>query len=335
MTIILTGANFYEMLAEAEQSSPQACAVSSFETVYKYPERLGSGYCRRIELCNGVLLEIFDYQLQEDLIHQMPEREHPWVEYGVQLSGHEHSEYGAGTEAGQSVLYSSGLAKGERSQYGQQHCLGMEVHFDADQLHLFFASPTGELPAELKPLMKQDDWQNFYPYRPLTLEMRRVAQQILDCPYEGLKRRMYLQGKVFELGALQLNPLLQQQTPAPSWQSLKPYDIERIHHAREILLANLDHPPSLVELARQVGISSNKLERQFRQVFGTTVFGYLRDRLMEKALQLLTESTVTVAMVASAVGYANAAKFAHAFKRRYGITPSQCRAGVKSLKQSI
>lgn len=329
MTIILNGADFQEMLEEAEQDSPQTHDISSFETVYKYPEKLGSGYCRGIELCNGVWLDIYDYHLQENLISRMPERDHPWVEYTIQLAGHWHSEYGGGAEAGQSFLWGSGLAKGERTLQAHQHCLQINVHIEADQLQLLFASPTGELPAELKPLVKQDDWQNSYASRPLTFEMRRVAQQILNCPYEGLKQRMFLQGKVFEMGALLIDPVIEdRQASNLPWQLLKLSDIERIYQAREILLANADQPPSLVELARQVGVSCNTLEHHFRQVFGTTVFGYLRDRRLEQARQLLTDTTLTVAAIASTVGYANAAKFAHAFKRKYGITPSQCRAGI-------
>ena len=61
----------------------------------------------------------------------------------------------------------------------------------------------------------------------------------------------------------------------------------RIHQAKDILIRQIDNPPSLLSLARQVGINDFKLKQGFRQVFGTTVFGYLHSHRMERAAQLL------------------------------------------------
>ncbi len=54
------------------------------------------------------------------------------------------------------------------------------------------------------------------------------------------------------------------------------------------MLRNISNPPSLIELARQVGINECTLKRGFRQIFGNTMFGYLHDYRMEQARQLLS-----------------------------------------------
>jgi AraC family transcriptional regulator, transcriptional activator of the genes for pyochelin and ferripyochelin receptors len=84
----------------------------------------------------------------------------------------------------------------------------------------------------------------------------------------------------------------------------------------------MDEPPSLLTLARQVGLNDFKLKRGFRQVFGTTVFGYLHEHRMERARQLLEERRLNVTAVACTVGYANPSHFAGAFKRKFGVNPS-------------
>lgn len=111
--------------------------------------------------------------------------------------------------------------------------------------------------------------------------------------------------------------------------TLKPKDIEKIHRARYILIFQQENPPSLLDLARQVGINDNKLKIGFRQVFGTTVFGYLHNHRMEIARQLLQDGKMRVAAVANAVGYANPGHFAAGFKRKFGVSPSECKAGNK------
>ncbi|WP_202925163.1 helix-turn-helix transcriptional regulator [Myxacorys almedinensis] len=103
--------------------------------------------------------------------------------------------------------------------------------------------------------------------------------------------------------------------------------IARIYHAKEILHSRLEQPPALLDLARQVGVSDRTLRRGFREVFGTTVVGYLTQQRMKQAELLLRERTCTVAEVANQFGYAHLGHFAAGFKRQFGMTPSECLAG--------
>ncbi|MGD1938720.1 MAG: helix-turn-helix transcriptional regulator [Cyanophyceae cyanobacterium] len=159
--------------------------------------------------------------------------------------------------------------------------------------------------------------------------MAIALQQILRCPYEGPTRRLYLESKSLELISLVLDHLKIQQ---PSFQdrqsspkrrrSLKPDDVRLIHQARDILTSRMDDPPSLLTLARLVGTNDHKLKQGFRQIFGTTVFGYLHGYRMERAAQLLQGNQMTVSGVAQAVGFSHRGCFAAAFKRKFGVNPS-------------
>lgn len=85
-------------------------------------------------------------------------------------------------------------------------------------------------------------------------------------------------------------------------------------------------------LARQVGLNDFKLKLGFRQVFGTTVFGYLHEHRMEQAQLLLQERRMNVEEVARTVGYANRSSFA-AFRKKFGINPKYYTRS--RLKQAI
>ena len=84
-------------------------------------------------------------------------------------------------------------------------------------------------------------------------------------------------------------------------------------------------PPSLLALARQVGLNDCKLKQGFRHLFGTTVFGYVHRCRMEAAKALLGDRDLNIAIVANRVGYASPSRFCHAFKRYTGLTPSDYR----------
>jgi AraC-like DNA-binding protein len=157
--------------------------------------------------------------------------------------------------------------------------------------------------------------------------MRSVVQQIIDCPFVGTTKRLYLQAKVFELMALQLEGMLNQQTATSG--TLKVETIARIHAAAEILRSRLDAPPAQTELAQMVGMSDRTLRRGFQSLFHTTVLGYVTEQRLLQAEQLLRQGC-TVAEVVHHCGYSNQGHFAAAFKRKFGITPKQCAMGQKS-----
>ncbi|TQV69642.1 helix-turn-helix transcriptional regulator [Exilibacterium tricleocarpae] len=100
---------------------------------------------------------------------------------------------------------------------------------------------------------------------------------------------------------------------------------DRIQQARRILLDNYFAPPTLEQLARQVGINRNKLCRGFRQLFGLTVFEYCHRHRMQLARTLLRENNVSIAHVAEATGYEHPGNFTAAYKRHYGELPKVAR----------
>lgn len=153
--------------------------------------------------------------------------------------------------------------------------------------------------------------------------MQTAVRQMIDCPFLGTTKRLYLQSKVFELMALQLNGITSAKASAASGP-LKAETLARIYYAAEILRSHLEHPPDQIVLAQQVGVSDRTLQKGFRAVFGVTPFVYLTQQPMHQARHLLRQTDYTVAEVTNMVGYANPAQFAATFKRQFGITPREC-----------
>jgi AraC family transcriptional regulator, transcriptional activator of the genes for pyochelin and ferripyochelin receptors len=158
-----------------------------------------------------------------------------------------------------------------------------------------------------------------------TPEMMIVIQSILHCNYIGTLKKMYLDSKVPELLLLSFQNSPDQ---ADSKVHLHQSDIQKIHKAKEYLLANMDNPCSIKELARAVGLNDCKLKRGFKQVYSNTVFGILLDERMQKAKALLTESDLSIQEIATITGYKNLSNFTAAFKRKFGYPPSSLKASL-------
>lgn len=99
-----------------------------------------------------------------------------------------------------------------------------------------------------------------------------------------------------------------------------------VRAAVELLEQNLSSPPSLVELAHQIGTNEQSLNKVFKEHVGMTVFSYLRERRLQLSCELLKETSLSLQLVAEQVGYSGSANFITAFKERFGVTPKQYRS---------
>ena len=79
---------------------------------------------------------------------------------------------------------------------------------------------------------------------------------------------------------------------------------------------------TLLDLARDAGVSISLLDERFRSVLGLAPIRYLTGWRMHLATDLLRSSDLGVAAVARRVGYESEEAFSRAFKRETGEAPS-------------
>jgi len=148
-----------------------------------------------------------------------------------------------------------------------------------------------------------------------------VIQDIKNCKYERLSRRIYLESKILELLAESIHSIENDQAPF----SLLPSDVERIKYAGQLIRENIANPLTIIELARKAGINQTKLKTGFKVVFGNTVFGYLQEIRMHEAKRYLLDSDLTLQQITQLSGYTSLSNFSIAFKRIFGYPPTKLR----------
>lgn len=98
----------------------------------------------------------------------------------------------------------------------------------------------------------------------------------------------------------------------------------RLQAVRDLIASDLRHPWTIAELARHAGLSRRTFNAQFHRSFGTSATDYLRASRLTSAREALLHQGLTVTEAAYAVGYANPANFATAFRKHFGYVPSSC-----------
>ena len=94
-----------------------------------------------------------------------------------------------------------------------------------------------------------------------------------------------------------------------------------LQNALVAIEAQLSQPISIKALARQSGISHNQLTRLFAAEFGTTAVAYLRRRRSERAIYLLSQTSLPIKNVATQVGVPDLRQFGAMVKRESGASP--------------
>jgi AraC family transcriptional regulator len=97
----------------------------------------------------------------------------------------------------------------------------------------------------------------------------------------------------------------------------------RLYQARQILRDAFDTPPSLAEIARQVGMHPVYLARAFRKAFGETPGECIRRRRLDECCRLIARTRQPLGEIALSVGFADQAHFTRTFKQSIGVPPTQ------------
>lgn len=172
------------------------------------------------------------------------------------------------------------------------------------------------LPASLRQVTESRD-----PYpllsRAPTAALLGLLDEITHADVRGPSRLLWHEAKGLELVARMTDAFIEIDESRVAIA-----DVERLERARTTLLAHLQAPPTLAQLARAAGFSDTKLKTLFRAHFGTSIFAYLRRARMEEARRLLLARAANVSEAAQRVGYLNPSKFAAAFRRQFGVSPS-------------
>ena len=77
------------------------------------------------------------------------------------------------------------------------------------------------------------------------------------------------------------------------------------------------------DIAQQVGLSRTRLRVFFEEQYGQSIHDFIVQLRIEKAMQLLKETDLSISEIASSVGYSDSSGFRKAFTRLTGMTPKE------------
>lgn len=94
---------------------------------------------------------------------------------------------------------------------------------------------------------------------------------------------------------------------------------------------NLPAPPTVDEMAEKYGVSKLDLSRNFKHAFGMSPEVFFDYERLRNAYRLVCRSLFSFGEIAFSLGYAHSGQFSSAFKKEFGISPSEARQQNRPL----
>jgi AraC-like DNA-binding protein len=151
--------------------------------------------------------------------------------------------------------------------------------------------------------------------------LQKIVDEILNEPVNKSFELFFLRIKTEELICRLLIEL--EKRDEQNLSALNSVDIQAAYKIKERMLAQLNIPPDIKELAISSNMSPSKLKRLFKQIFGNSIFRYYQEFRMKEAARLLKEEKLSVSEVGYRLGFTNLSHFSRVFQDHTGMKPKQ------------
>ena len=106
---------------------------------------------------------------------------------------------------------------------------------------------------------------------------------------------------------------------------LKPNMNSSLEKAIDFINKNLDKDLSIQSISQSIHISQSVLYKYFHNYFGCTVGEYINTKRIEKSIELMKNTDLSIEEISQSVGFTSATYYGRIFKNKKGITPLKFR----------
>ena len=155
--------------------------------------------------------------------------------------------------------------------------------------------------------------------------MRRVVELAHESGAAGVASEL--------MGALLMELAREErETPATADVGIDQHHRDIVLQAAAQIRESPGRVPTIAALARKAGYSVDHFSRVFQKVTRARPQDYVINARIERARQLLSESDLTIGMIAEALGFRDIFFFSRQFRQKTGQTPTEFRRGLRRIQ---
>lgn len=146
-----------------------------------------------------------------------------------------------------------------------------------------------------------------------------ILNQMIKHDTPSLTKKLYLKAKCYEIFSVMFSSDSSEINKCPVISSND--NLMKIKKAKEIIVRDVSHSPTLAEISDEIELSLKKLKRGFKSVYGKTVHEFMINYKIDVAKTLLIEGNYNINEISLKLGFSNCSYFIKVFKDKVGLTP--------------
>lgn len=102
---------------------------------------------------------------------------------------------------------------------------------------------------------------------------------------------------------------------------IRPDLSESMQKAVDYISGNLQTELSVKSISKEINVSKSVLYKNFHAHLGCTVSEYIHTKRIERAMELITDTDLSIEEISQRVGFSSASYFSKIFKKQIGMSP--------------
>lgn len=155
-------------------------------------------------------------------------------------------------------------------------------------------------------------------------EENKLIEEIFATDLKHDFGKLVLHNRILLLIEKILNRFLIDEFPGSKAKGIKEEEVNGLKEVESMLSEKeLEKFPSIKHLSRIALMSSTKLKKRFKEVYGMKLYEFYNHNRLHKAKQWIENGETNVKEAAYRIGFANLSNFSKAFKKEFGFLPSE------------
>lgn len=288
------------------------------------------GYLRYEKLPNGIELHIYEYTFHEEIyIHRLKSKEEHYIlrfeKYEFQGDfiaeiGDESIKESAGKRA--AVYLTNTLFELSYQAPPGVKAIGINMNLSPEWMAKYMGITNNEEVLNQYIRLKSASYnmevldREYNKYMDIIMDDKQREHPLYITKLENASM-MLIERFFMKLGEKMKN----KENPALNYSR---QDLMKVMEVENFITANIEkNIPTIDDLARKSLMSTSKLKKLFKDVYGTPIFEYHQRNRMEKAKYMLLSGNYSVKDIGYTLGYSNLSNFSTAFKKEFNCLPGE------------
>ncbi|UZO82271.1 AraC family transcriptional regulator [Aquimarina sp. ERC-38] len=183
----------------------------------------------------------------------------------------------------------------------------------------------------LKQMFADFNTDKIYDYKGLLSgQTANYLKLLIENDKKGVVGKLFVEASILNILSSQIGGYEAYQKDNPTIDSISKKELSKILYICDFIVDNLSEKISIDKLTKLSGLSPVKLQAGFKYLYKQSVYEYIRDVRLETAMNLISNTNLTLSEITYLIGLSSRSYFTRIFKERYNILPKD----FKKLKDT-